>query len=148
MNPTSDQLWRLQLVLRIGGAMMVAFFTGASIAVLLNITPLIDESAGTLGSLLAWSETEGYEYVLMLSVIYIVWGAFVWRAANDPLANRSMIEFTILGNFAHLGLMGVMAIADPKHIAHLWGDVPFGLILPIALLIVWRPFHRAELSNA
>lgn len=132
-------LRRLQLVLRIGGAAMMLFFTMAALAVVLDVRTLIDESAGTLGRLGAWSDHDGHEYILMLAAIYIVWGAFVWRAASDPLANASMIQFTIAGNLTHMGVMALMAITDGSHTLHLAGDVPFGIILPVALLWAWHP---------
>ena len=40
-------LRRLQLVLRIGGAAMIVFFTVAAVAVVLDVRTLIDESACT-----------------------------------------------------------------------------------------------------
>lgn len=141
----SSEVRTLSLLLRVGGAAMVAFFVAAAAAVLLDVNSLIDESAGVLGRLGAWSDHEGYEYVLMLSAIYIVWGIFVWRAAADPLANASLVQFTIAGNFAHMAVMGAMALTDDEHRLHLVGDVPLGLALPIALLWAWR---RAVASTA
>lgn len=135
---TDRNIRELQLVLRAAGAAMILFFTIAAAAVLLDVKALIDESSGLLGELGAWSDDEGYEYILMMAGIYITWGAFVWRAAADPLANASMIAFTIVGNFVHLGVMGVMAVADQSHVTHLVGDVPFGLGLPLVLLWAWR----------
>lgn len=141
-------LRRLQRVLRIGGAAMMLFFTMAAVAVVLDVRTLIDESGGTLGKLGAWSDHEGHEYILMLAAIYIVWGAFVWRAARDPLANASMIQFTIAGNLSHLGVMALMAITDDTHTTHLAGDVPFGLILPLVLLWAWHPVRTPSSSNS
>ncbi|MFE7720372.1 DUF6632 domain-containing protein [Nocardia rhizosphaerihabitans] len=144
MSTTSQdvRIVRLQWGLRIGGAAMILFFVIAAIGVLTNYHAMINENGGLLGELTAWSDHDGHEYALMIAVIYIVWGAFVWRAARDPLRHRLMVEFTIVGNFAHLGVMGLMAIFDSTHTAHLLGDVPLGLLLPIILTILWLPVRQ------
>lgn len=144
MSTAPDRALReLRLVLRAGGAAMILFFTLAAAAVLLDVEAAIDESGSLLGRLGAWSDGEGYEYILMLAGIYITWGVFVWRAARDPLANASLIGFTIAGNVVHLGIMGVMALVDHDHVAHLVGDVPLGLALPAVLWWAWNRVPEA-----
>lgn len=152
MTTTSHQLGaarlrRLQWALRIGAATMILFFAFAAVNVLIDNLAVINENASTFGRLAAWSDSEGHEYVLMMSAIYIVWGAYVWAAAKDPVDNRLMVEFTIVGNFAHMAVMALMAILDPTHTAHLLGDVPLGLLLPITLTILWLPVRRSLPAN-
>jgi hypothetical protein len=136
------QIRRVQFVLRAGAVLVAIFFTIALVVVLGQLDAG-DESSGTLGELVAWSSDEGQEYVVMIAAIYLAWAAFMWRAARDPLHNRAMVEFTIVGNFVHLGAMAVMAIGDASHRAHLLGDVPIGLALPIVLAIVWLPVRNS-----
>lgn len=135
------QIRRVQFVLRSGAVLVGMFFTFALVGVLAQ-SQATDESSGILGRLLAWSDDEGQEYVVMIAAIYLAWAAFMWIAARDPLHNQAMIEFTIVGNFVHLGVMAFMAIADSSHRAHLLGDVPIGLALPIVLTIVWLPVRK------
>lgn len=148
MNSTSPaqddiRMIRLQWGLRLAGAAMILFFLAGAIAVLADIDALISEDSGILGKLLAWTDHEGHEYILMLSAIYISWGAFVVAAANDPLRNRLMVDFAIVGNLAHMAVMTAMAVFDSSHTAHLLGDVPLGLLLPIGLAFLWLPVRRA-----
>lgn len=84
----------------------------------------------------------------MLCAVYVVWGVFLWRAADDPASNRLFIDFTVVANFAHFGAMLVMAIAMGGEHTHLLGDVPLGWvsILPVAAL--WLPVRSQILRTS
>ncbi|WP_280339636.1 DUF6632 domain-containing protein [Nocardia neocaledoniensis] len=129
--------------MKVLGAAMAVFFGAAALGLLLDVDPLLAEDSGTLGSLLAWTAHGGNEYLYMLSVIYVCWGAYVWAASNDPITNRFFIDFTIVTNFAHMGVMALMAAVDSSHSMHLIGDIPLGFTLPIALTILWLPVRRS-----
>lgn len=146
-TPTTDPIFetrlrRLQTTLRISAVLVGIFFTIALVSVAAD-ADITRESGGLLGKLASWSEDDGQEYVVMIAVIYLTWAAFMWIAARDPLHNRAMVEFTIVGNFVHLGAMAIMALADADHRAHLLGDVPLGLALPIVLTVLWLPVRSA-----
>lgn len=141
--PTAEGAVRtLQVTLRSIGALMVAVFVATLLAVLLDARWIIDESSGLIGGLAAWSDTEGHEYLVIMALTYIPWGLYLWRAAEDPAAHRSLISFTAVSNLV-IGLgMAVMAVVDSDHRLHLLGDVPFTLVLSGVLLWAWQ---RADL---
>lgn len=142
----TTQIRRVQFALRAGAVLVGIFFTLALVGVLARLEAT-DESSGTLGGLVSWTTDEGQEYVVMIAAIYLAWAAFMWIAARDPLHNKAMVEFTIVGNFVHLGVMAIMAVADSAHRAHLLGDVPLGLGLPIVLTVLWLPVRKASVSG-
>ncbi|WP_343034482.1 DUF6632 domain-containing protein [Amycolatopsis anabasis] len=129
---------RLGIGMRVVGVLWVVFFAGAFVA-LATDSPLAHRDNG-LGRFVAWGE-DGHDYALMLSIIYVVWGVFTWRAARDPLAHRSFLDFTITANYAHIGLMLVLALVRHHEHAHLAGDVAAGFLPPILLSILWWPIR-------
>jgi hypothetical protein len=85
-----------------------------------------------------WSwHTEGrsYYYEMILS-IYATLGIFLILAARNPLANRSLIWFTVWSSIVHGGVMAVQSFDGDHNMGHLWGDVSalFGVAIVLALL--------------
>ncbi|WP_433655111.1 DUF6632 domain-containing protein [Nocardia sp. CA-128927] len=78
----------------------------------------------------------------MLCSIYIVWGIFLWFAADDPAKNWLFINFTIVANVAHCVTMVVMAIVMTGEHAHLLGDIPLILVCILPLMVLWLPVRR------
>ena len=134
-QPTSAER-RLSVVIRVVAAVFVVFFVLALIG-----SATQSELPALLYGLVGWGSVGDAEEQ-MISIVYIVWGLFLWRAAGDPLRNRLFIEFTIVANLAHAILMGIQALAYPGEHLHLAGDVPGLLILALALLIVWLPVRN------
>lgn len=82
-----------------------------------------------------WSWTPRQpEYEQMIMGIYVTLGVFLIRAAKDPLANASLIWFTIWSSIVHAGIMFVQAIVDETERANLIGDVP---ALFLVAIILW-----------
>lgn len=125
---------------------MILFFSVALVSLLAHIDFAVANTSA-VGKLVAWSHHGGSEYAIMIAVIYIVWGVYVVAASNDPIRHRLIIEFTIIGNLAHMTAMAIMAIADHQHRAHLVGDVPLGLVIPIALTALWLPVRGRSLPD-
>jgi len=73
------------------------------------------------------------EYEQMIMGIYITLGVFLILAAKDPLANASLIWFTIWSSIVHGGIMLVQAIIDESDRANLMGDVPALFLVAIVL---------------
>ena len=72
-----------------------------------------------------WSWTPSQpEYEQMIMGIYVTLGIFLVRAAKDPMANTSLIWFTIWSSIVHAGIMLVQAIVDVTDRANLLGDIP------------------------
>jgi len=73
------------------------------------------------------------EYEQMILGIYVTLGVFLIFAAKDPLANRSLIWFTVWSSLVHGGIMLVQAIVDDTERVNLMGDVPSLLIVAAVL---------------
>ena len=63
-------------------------------------------------------------YLQMILSVYATLGIFLLIASRNPLANLSLIWFTVWSSVAHAGIMAAQALANPEQIGHLWGDVP------------------------
>jgi hypothetical protein len=86
-----------------------------------------------------WSwGTAGSQYLMMLLGVYAVLGVSLIVASSDPLANRSLIWFTVWANVAHAAIMTFQAITIPMETGHLVGDVP-ALLLVSAVLAILTP---------
>lgn len=80
----------------------------------------------------AWTPRQP-EYEQMIMGIYATLGVFLILAAKDPLANVSLIWFTIWSSIIHGGIMLVQSIVDETERVHLLGDVPAVFIVAIVL---------------
>jgi hypothetical protein len=80
------------------------------------------------------------EYEQMIMGIYATLGVFLILAAKDPLANASLIWFTVWSSIVHGGIMLVQAIVDDTERAHLVGDVP---PLFLVAFVLWYLMPRA-----
>ncbi|KQG96718.1 hypothetical protein APC57_02955 [Acinetobacter baumannii] len=93
---------------------------------------------------LRWGELHGggEHYELMISVIYIVWGWFLLKAANNPLENYIFLEFTMFANIAHFGAMFIMSLVMPHESLHLIGDVLLGWLGLGIYIYFWLPVRK------
>ena len=64
------------------------------------------------------------EYEHMIMGVYATLGVFLIMAAKDPLANASLIWFTIWSSIIHGVIMLIHALIDDTDRANLIGDVP------------------------
>ena len=69
----------------------------------------------------SWHAEGRSEYLDMILGIYATLGVFLIIASRDPMANRSLIWFTVWSSIVHSAIMAVQSIANPRHIGHLWG---------------------------
>jgi hypothetical protein len=74
------------------------------------------------------------EYELMIIGVYATLGVFLILAAKDPLANASLIWFTIWSSIVHGGIMLVQAIIDKTERANMLGDIA---ALFLVALVLW-----------
>ena len=88
----------------------------------------------------AWHAGAPYEsdYFMMIVGVYATLGLFLINAARDPLANRSLIWFTIVSSVVHAMIMAVQSFGGDghMHMGHLLGDVPALLLVAIVLSIL------------
>ncbi|MBF7729432.1 DUF6632 domain-containing protein [Pseudomonas sp. N040] len=86
-----------------------------------------------------WSwHAEGRSYYLeMILAVYATLGIFLLLAARNPLANRSLIWFTVWSSIVHAAVMTVQSFDGGHNMGHLWGDVLalFGVAAVLALLM-------------
>jgi hypothetical protein len=86
----------------------------------------------------AWHEGEPYanDYFMMIVGVYAVLGLFLILAARDPLANRSLIWFTVVSSVVHGAIMAKQSFGmsgGMDHMGHLTGDVPALFFVAILL---------------
>jgi len=83
-------------------------------------------------------------YLQMILGVYATLGVFLLIASRNPLAHTSLIWFTVWSSVVHAAIMGAQALANPEHMAHLWGDVPALLVVAGILAVLSR---RARIST-
>ena len=81
----------------------------------------------------AWHQTGQSLYLQMILGIYATLGVFLLMASRDPLANRSLVWFTVWSSVVHGGIMAVQSMVYPEHFGHLLGDVPALLLAAVVL---------------
>ncbi len=87
----------------------------------------------------AWHHTGQSLYLQMILGLYATLGVFLLLASRDPLANRSLIWFTVWSSVVHGGIMAAQSGVYPEHRGHLWGDVPALLIAAVILAGLMPP---------
>ncbi len=93
----------------------------------------------------AWHTGGPSMYLEMILGVYATLGVFLVMAARRPLANLSLIWFTVWSSAVHAGIMAWQSIAYPEHHGHLYGDVPVLLVVAIVLALLTL---RAEKGTA
>ncbi len=95
----------------------------------------------------AWHEGNpgGNDYFLMIVGVYATLGVFLIRAAKDPVANASLIWFTVWSSVVHALVMAYESVRTPGHTGHLMGDVPALLLVAVVLGILMA---RADKTSA
>jgi hypothetical protein len=83
----------------------------------------------------AWHAGMPYEsdYFMMIVGVYATLGVFLILASRDPMANLSLIWFTIASSVVHGLIMAVQAFTSPHQMGHLAGDVPALLLVAVVL---------------
>ncbi|MDH5355816.1 MAG: hypothetical protein OEY09_15340 [Gammaproteobacteria bacterium] len=82
------------------------------------------------------------EYENMILGVYAVLGIYLFRAAKDPMANVSLINFTIWSNVVHAAVMLYYSLIDDTEMANLMGgDIP---ALFLVAFVLWYLMPRGE----
>ena len=80
-----------------------------------------------------WAWGHGHSHYLMMIIgVYATLGVFLLLASRDPLANRSLIWFTVWSSVVHGAIMAVQSM-PAAHCGHLLGDVPALFLVAIVL---------------
>lgn len=75
-------------------------------------------------------------YLEMILGVYATLGIFLIMAVRNPLANLSLIWFTVWSSVVHGGIMAVQSWVYPEHRGHLLGDVPALLLIALVLAVL------------
>jgi hypothetical protein len=93
---------------------------------LVGVTFIVGIYALTIVWPSGWTWHTGHNtphYLQMILAVYATLGVFLLMASRNPLANLSLIWFTVWSSVAHAAVMAAQSLANPEHIAHMWGDV-------------------------
>lgn len=124
-----DKLKYLKIALRVIGILFIAGLP----AMMMWIWPS------------GWGWTPPHpEYEHMIMGVYATLGVFLIMAAKDPLANTSLIWFTIWSSIVHGGIMLIQAIIDETDRINLIGDVPALFLFAIVLWYLMPKQSRAS----
>lgn len=99
-----------------------------------------------------WSWHAGHSYnvphyLQMILGVYATLGVFLMLASRNPLEHLSLIWFTVWSSVVHAAIMAAEALANPEHIAHLWGDV-LTLLLVAGVLAYLTPRSAKKPLNS
>ncbi|MFL5574720.1 MAG: DUF6632 domain-containing protein [Gemmatimonadaceae bacterium] len=132
----------LALFLRVYGTVSLVLFTTLLLGFVVRWAP-IDEGAPL--HWVIWDRVT-HHVAPMLFAVYIVWAVHLLRAARDPVAYASFLDFTMWANLAHALIMVPMALVDPMYHSKFLTDIPFILLLSGALAL-WRPSRERATSG-
>jgi len=93
-----------------------------------------------------WAWQHGHSnYLDMILAVYATLGVFLLIASRNPLANLSLIWFTVWSSVVHGGTMAVQSM-PAAHRGHLIGDVPALFLVAIVLggLLLWSEHGQAK----
>ena len=91
-----------------------------------------------------WSPNQP-QYEQMILGVYATLGVFLLLGSRNPIANLSLIWFTVFSSIVHAGIMTWQALSIPGEHGHLLGDVPALVIVAAVLAILTT---RARQANA
>lgn len=84
-----------------------------------------------------WAWHDGHsDYPMMIVGLYATLGVFLIRSARAPLANLSLIWFSVWSSAVHGAIMAVQALTQPAQMGHLIGDVPALFIVAVVLAVL------------
>lgn len=133
--------WLIRVMRLLALGFLLFFGTGMIVILFYNQSLLNSEGGRLAMSLVRWGNPGGggEHYELMICVIYIVWGAFLWRAAANPLRHKLFMDFTVVANTAHFGLMFIQGLLMHGEHIHLVGDILLGWAGLLLLILFWLP---------
>jgi len=132
----------LSIFLRIYGWASLLLFSGLMVGFVMQAQAL-DE--GSAWHWLIWDRI-GDHVAPMLLAVYVVWSIFIIRAARDPIANATFLDFTIWANVAHGIAMIPHALMAPDYHIKFLTDIPWVFVPAIAIPLL-RPREATTRSG-
>lgn len=123
----------LKLALRI----LAVFFWWYGVVFVLSVARLQGWDVSMVPFLDYRGTSYAWDFELMFTAIFMVWGAYLWMAAKEPQKHRLFIDFTIAATLAHIATMLVIALVRSEDLWHLLGDA-LALSVPVALVSLAR----------
>lgn len=105
-----------------------------AIAVIFVVGPTLFMAAWPSGW--RWEPHNG-SYEHMIVVLYAVLGVFLWKAADNSAANRSLIAFTVWSSVAHAVAMFIH-VFEADEPMHLVADIPALFLIAAVLGVLQR----------
>lgn len=104
---------------------------------ILSILPLLNISVPNF----FFTEFRGEKYIwdfeLMFTAIFSVWGYYLWKISKNPLENLTFIDFTIWATIFHVIAMLLIGIIRSSDLSHMLKDM-LGMGLPLLFVIYNR----------
>ena len=146
-NDETKKLARLVVLLRVYGVITLIIFGSLLFGFAIQTPLLADEPKGALNWTI-WNGircgAEPCHVPPMLFIIHIVWGVFFFRAARNPLAHVSFLDFTMWAYLFHGLLMTVQAVMFLSTQWHRFlMDIPYEEVLALGIYL-WRPQARKD----
>ncbi len=124
----------MRLNLGLALKILALFFWWYIVVFLLSVAP----SLGVQLPSALIPEFRGAEYAwdfeLMFTLIFAVWGYYLWVASRAPEQHSLFINFTIAATFAHILGMLVIGLIRPGDLSHLLTDA-IALTIPTVLVV-------------
>jgi hypothetical protein len=126
---------KLKIFLRVYGVLTVLIFGTLLVAFAFKLS---DFNPGHTLHWMIWDDVQGHVGP-MIVIIYLVWGAFFFLAAGNPVRYLSFLRFTMWANLAH-GLSMIPMALEGTHMytSKFITDIPFILILAVGIYL-WIP---------
>ena len=123
--------------------LLAIFFWWYLVVFVLSILPLLGVPIVTWLTPEFRGDNYAWDFELMFTAIFVVWGIFLWKAAGNLRENKSFIRFTIWATVAHIGAMLVIGTIRNEDLPHLLTDA-IALSIPLLLVIF---SYRQELRD-
>lgn len=129
----------LKLALRI----LAVFFWWYGVVFVLSVSQIGGLELPQLSFLEYRGDTYAWDFELMFTAIFLVWGWYLWVASREVQKHRLFVDFTIAATAAHIGAMLVIGFVRPADLHHLLVDA-VALAIPTTLVLYERLRLRLE----
>ncbi len=104
---------------------------------ILSVLPLLGISTPNFFFTEFRGENYAWDFELMFSAIFLVWGFYLWKVSKNPLENFIFIDFTIWATIFHILAMITIGLIKSSDLIHMLKDA-VAMGLPLLFLIYCR----------